>query len=186
MEFERMSFENGQLRPRPGRPSKLNIRLARLIFFLAEKGLTDAEIAHVVDIDEATLHRWKKSEAFCKSLTLAKEKPNHLVTEALLKKALGMLVTSVTTETDDAGKTLRIRTVTREVPPDPGACQFWLCNRRPDKWRFTPDRLTTAEKSTEAAQTFDLPRQSQVDVFREEMRKEFEKAFPPESQSHES
>ena len=32
------------------------------------------------------------------------------------------------------GRVIRATTV-EHLPPDPGAAKFWLCNRRPDKWR---------------------------------------------------
>ena len=125
-----------------GRKTRFTLELAETIYFLAKKGMTDTEIAYVVKIDESTLNRWKASPTFYNSLKKNKQAVDDQVEEALLKKALGYKYTEKTQERIHTGnkdgqpvyKTNQ-KVVEKEMPPSDSSCQFWLRNRRGDKWR---------------------------------------------------
>ena len=116
-----------------GRPSKLNPRLAEKICFLAKKGFIDKEICQLLDIAESTLNEWKKKSEFSESLKDCKGLIDRQVQDCLLSRALGLRVTE-TKKGFEKGREIAL-TITRELPPDPVSCIFWLKNRQPQKWR---------------------------------------------------
>jgi hypothetical protein len=130
-----------------GRKSRFNLALAEKIYFLAKKGMTDAEISYTVGIDEATLNRWKESKTFYNSLQKNKEDVDDRVEKALLKKALGYKYTEKTQEKVQTGTVqegsnkgepiykTNYKVIEKEAVPSDSACQFWLKNRRGSKWR---------------------------------------------------
>jgi hypothetical protein len=107
---------------------------------LAELGATDIEIADFLEIDVATLNRWKASNAdFCASIKVGKEAADERVRRSLYHKAVGY--------TYDAEKIFQfegapVRVPYREhVPPSDTAAIFWLKNRDKANWR---DRIEHA------------------------------------------
>lgn len=112
-----------------GRPSKLNKKLAEKIYFLALKGLTDAEIAEVVDVTEQTINNWKESPEFFESIKKAKSKIDEMVKTSLLSRALGYDYEEEFPTKDGAVN------CKRKMHPDPTSCIFWLKNRLPQEFR---------------------------------------------------
>lgn len=118
-----------------GRPSKYNPDLHPLLAeYMATAGLTDAQMAEKLGITPQTLNNWKKDHTeFFDSLKIGKEKPDYLVENALLQRALGF-------EHDEDkifqynGEPVVVPTK-KHYPPDPTSMIFWLKNRRPDRWR---------------------------------------------------
>lgn len=121
-------------RPGEGRPSKYpNIDLG-IVTKVAALGATDAEIADILEIDIATLYRWKNQKPeFCEALKAGKAPADERVERSLYQRAVGY--------TFDSEKVFQfqgqiIRTPVREhVPPDTTAAIFWLKNRDPENWR---------------------------------------------------
>lgn len=135
--FEKAEFKDGRMRKRIGRPTKFNLKLARKIFFLTEKGLTDAEIAQVVDVSQVTMDKWKKSESYFMSLKKSKEYVDNQVKSSLLKRATGY-------EYDEEFATKDGPVICkRMMHPDVTACLAWLNNRRPHEWRARRDKEDT-------------------------------------------
>lgn len=128
-----------------GRPSKLTKEMAEKIYFLAAKGLTDLEIATTVGIDESTLHRWKYSPEFCKSLKNSKEKIDEMVKTSLLSRALGYEYEEEFPTKDGAVM------CKRRLHPDPTSCIFWLKNRKPEEFREKVEHEHAASDSLLAA-----------------------------------
>lgn len=154
-----------------GRKSMFTLKLAERIYFLAKKGMTDAEIAYAIGIDESTLTKWKASKRFASMLETAKMDIDDRVEASLLKRAMGYSYTERTVEENQTGEVdeldvkgnptgkklpvfkINRRAVMKEVPPSDVACLFWLKNRRPEKWReknlqitnnilqFNPDKM---------------------------------------------
>jgi len=106
-----------------GRPSSYDPKLhPKLAFWLAQAGLTDEQIAEEIEIDGATLYRWKTSkEEFREALKGGKATPDDEVEAALLRRAKGFKYLEGSKE--------------RVALPDATACIFWLKNRRPGEWR---------------------------------------------------
>lgn len=107
----------------------------------ARDGLTDEQIAQNMDINVATLYRWKdKYCEICEALKRGKEVVDRQVENALLKRALGYRYEEVTKEigfNPETGMEELIvkKVVTKEVQPDVTAQIFWLKNRKPEVWR---------------------------------------------------
>jgi transposase-like protein len=77
--------------------------------FFAKEGLTDAEIASRIGISRSTLFIWKaKHREFAEALRESKDIADAHVEAALYRKALS---------------------------GDTTACIFYLCNRKPDRWK---------------------------------------------------
>lgn len=117
-----------------GRPAKYTPEHLRQARILAEKGLTDKEIAKVFGVKEQTINNWKKKfPHFFESLKAGKEIADSKVVQALYERACGY-------EREDTyfathkGRIIS-KTYIKHYPPDTTACIFWLKNRQPDKWR---------------------------------------------------
>lgn len=129
-----------------GRPTKKSDEKLNAALRMAELGLTDAQIARVLDINRATLCNWKKENpAFFDTLKRAKEEADKKVEKSLLKRASGYSYTEKQTEIRD-GKIISEKETKKSVAPDTIACIFWLKNRQPEKWRDKPEADTTEQK----------------------------------------
>ena len=90
----------------PPKAEQINLEKVEVI---ASMGLTDEEIAIILEISPRTLNYWKKSNPdFLQSLKRGKLKADFQITQSLYHKAKG---------------------------GDTTAQIFWLKNRRPDLWR---------------------------------------------------
>lgn len=112
-----------------GRPTKYDAKAHPIAAAaLAGLGLTEQELAHELGVSTTTLDNWKaKYPEFSGALKAAKVVPDEEVEQALFKRATGEQVKS---RTFVAG-----REVIEYHASDTTACIFWLCNRRPDRWR---------------------------------------------------
>lgn len=93
-----------------GRPTKYNAQFHPLVVEgFAMSGLTDAQIAEKIGIQESTLNNWKKAHPeFMESLTIGKKTPDDLVEESLLRRALGYNTKEITQERmADTGQKVR-------------------------------------------------------------------------------
>ncbi len=136
-------------RTKVGRPKKSVKERVEAIKFdygkiekIAMYGLTDAQLADLLDVDIRTIHRWKKDEQFVSHLKKGKLVADIKVMDSFYKRALGFEYTEVKKEGTDAGTVEMISKVTKTTkyfPPDTGACIFWLKNRLGwvDKQEFT-------------------------------------------------
>lgn len=113
----------------------------------ARDGYTYSDIADKIGITLATLQRWReKYPEIAEALSKGREVVDYKVENALLKAALGYRVkeTKVTIETNNkTGDVVStIREVTeRDVQPNVTACQVWLYNRLPEKWKRNRDKV---------------------------------------------
>lgn len=126
--------------PNAGRPkTTVEERLNKKTFTsitiqkLYEKGLTDKQVADILEMSERQLTTWKQDEYFSSILKQAKEVADDMVCQSLFKNAIGYS---------------RIRKKPfhyqgkiyygeeEEFYKGETAAQFiWLKNRRPDEWR---------------------------------------------------
>lgn len=118
----------------------------------ARDGLTDADIAHNIGINVATLYDWKKKYPnIDNALKKGKEVVDIIVENALFKRAIGCTVeeTHVREITKNGITTKTVEKFKREIPGDTVAQIYWLKNRRPDKWRDKPreDEASDAMKA---------------------------------------
>ena len=121
------------------RPSKYEPEFVDKVYELARTGLTDKEIAKAFKIGEATLNRWKKEfREFRESLQKGKQDfDSDEIESALRARALGYTHDDekiFTHVIKDKVKVTKVKTY-RHYPPDVGAINTWLNNRRPDRWK---------------------------------------------------
>jgi len=94
---------------KPGQPTSYKEEYNEQVVKLCLLGSTDEEIADFFNVCVATINNWKISHPqFLESIKEGKQKADSDVAQSLYNKAIG-------------GDTI--------------AAQFWLKNRKPDKWR---------------------------------------------------
>lgn len=120
----------GQKRGR-GQPRKITPHIARKIFVLYGKGLTDHEIAEVFDLNRDTLTELKKQAEYSVTIRSIKEDVDKKVIASLYQRAIGQYV-------EDKAFCHEGQIVIGQIfnhPPSEGACMMWLMNRRRNEWR---------------------------------------------------
>lgn len=104
------------------------------IYKLCLLGLTDVEIADILEISEATLNNWKNQypsvlESIYKGKTIADAE----VANSMYNKAVGYEVDDVKIFQFQGSEV--IVPYIKKVEPDYQAASLWLRNRQPKKWR---------------------------------------------------
>jgi len=127
-----------------GRPTKYKEEYDKQAYLHCKLGAADKELAALFSVSESTLNNWKHDHpSFLESLKKGKDEfDTNSVENALLKRALGMSVTETRLNGggDDDQAPAAVET-TKELPPDPTACIFWLKNRRPERWRDKQEQV---------------------------------------------
>lgn len=119
-----------------GRPTDYKPDYVDMAYRLGLLGLTDKQIAEAFDVNERTLHRWKKKHPeFCQSLKQSKINADAKVAESLYQAAIGHDVTRTVIRRDGEKVTKQI--VVERVQ-NVTAAIFWLKNRQPAVWRDKP------------------------------------------------
>ena len=127
----------------PGRPTAYRVTMLPLVRKLVSLGATDSDIAEALQVDMATLYRWKhKHKAFCDTLKEWKQYADETVVRRLYERAVGY-----TAQEDkvfqNGGDVIVVKTL-KHYPPDVAAAFIWLKNRKPDTWRDRRDDAPTA------------------------------------------
>lgn len=108
-----------------------------LVYRLSLLGLTDLEMASVLEIDKSTFNNWKHDfPEFLDSVKKGKDAADGQVVEKLHKRAMGYDYEEVKKEKGKSGEYEVDKTTTtkKHIPPDVGAIAFWLKNRRGKQW----------------------------------------------------
>lgn len=128
-----------------GRPSNFNASVAGAIVTLFKEGKTESQVSEILGIHINTLKNWKKSDPdFMEATKDAKAAADDLVEAALFTRAIGYSHKEVKIMSYE-GQSFEHEYI-KQVEPDANAAQFWLRNRRPEKWRDkTETELTTKE-----------------------------------------
>lgn len=134
----------GEVLDKGGRPSKFNEDVEKQILHCAELGMTEEQIADIVEVSAVTLTRWKqKYDTFRMALKTAKWKADCKVVNSLYKNAQGHTVKTKRVTVDPDGK--ETETIEEKyIPPNSTAQIFWLKNRQPKEWR---DKVEIEQKS---------------------------------------
>lgn len=126
-----------------GRPTAYREEMVDQAYRLALLMLTDEEIASYLQVDIATLYRWKVEHPdFREAITRGKELADTEVVSALRERALGYEWTeeqAVKVKRSQHEEEVEVVEVRRRVPPDTPAGIFWLTNRQRGKWRQKQD-----------------------------------------------
>lgn len=120
-----------------GRPSKFDqlwkkhqTKLAKLY----SAGLTDKEIAELLEITDRTIENWKiKHPEFFQALSNWKNRADEKVERSLYERAIGYSHPDVHIS-NFQGK-ITVTDITKYYPPDSTAMIFWLKNRKKNEWR---------------------------------------------------
>ena len=101
---------------------------------MAEKGMTEKQIAKCLGISQQTFEDYKKQyPLFIESLKKGKRRPDEDVISALFMRAVGYSHPDVHISSYQGE--VKITSIIKHYPPDTTAIIFWLCNRLSDKWR---------------------------------------------------
>ncbi len=132
-----------------GQPTKYTKDLYPKIEKAIKLGATDKEVAFLIDVNEDTLHEWKKqhkefSEFYreCKTIT------DSDMEQSLRKRAMGCTTkeTKVIRRFDRESDSMAVyeeSEVVKEHAPDTKAIERWLFNRNPDRWKNKQEVLNT-------------------------------------------
>ena len=121
-----------------GRKTKYKSEYAEQAFKLCLLGATDKELANFFEVNEDSIHTWKKRhKEFSESIKNGKEKADAEVASSLYKRATGYKQDTVKVF-QFQGQPI-IVPVVEEIAPDTGACMAWLKNRQKTKWRDKQD-----------------------------------------------
>lgn len=121
-----------------GRPTKYNKEVEARAAKYAKAGLTNEQIAELIEVNVDTIYEWQKVHpSFSEALKGAKTDSDDRVVRSLFERATGY------EHFEDKmflhrGEIISERT-TKHYPPDPTSMIFWLKNRRPDLWREKPE-----------------------------------------------
>jgi len=107
--------------------------LKERIIKYVKKGHTDKEICKLINVSQNTFYIWLKHDPlFSEALHTAKYMPDFKVECQLYKRAVGFKYDETMVEEAPNGTTTR--KTTKLAIPDVRAQQFWLANRRPERW----------------------------------------------------
>jgi hypothetical protein len=123
-----------------GRPTKYDPTYNDLAFKYCLLGATDKELASFFDVNEDTVHEWKRVyPEFSESIKRGKEEADANVANRLYQRAMGFEHDSeeikVVSLGGKEGSEIQRVPIRKVYPPDPTAAIFWLKNRQPGRWR---------------------------------------------------
>ena len=124
----------------------------------ARDGYTYKDVANRIGIEYRTLIRWRdKYPKIDEALRMGREIIDYKVENALLKSALGYRTreSKVIVELNNATgelETTKRETITKDVQPSVKACEIWLCNRLPDKWKKNRDNIIEIDEEDSTIQ----------------------------------
>lgn len=101
----------------------------------ARSGLTNEQISKNIGISPKTLYEWQNKQSEIRNaLKKGKEVVDFEVENALLKRALGYIVTLKKQKVTKSGKVVSVEEE-NYIAPDVTAQIYWLKNRKPQEWR---------------------------------------------------
>jgi hypothetical protein len=106
----------------------------------AENGMTNYEIAELLEVGEPTIYVWMvKHKAFAEALKAGREPADDRVERSLYHRATGYTRKRYIKVKDKETGVITEEEIIEHVPPDVTACIFWLKNRRKTIWRDRHD-----------------------------------------------
>ena len=126
-----------------GRPTEYRENYPEQAFKQCLNGSTDAELAVFFDVNEDTIHEWKKKHPeFSESLRRGKEAAAGEVANALYRAAVGYerTVEKVVGE--------EVQALKEWIPGDVQAQKYFLNNRARKHWRNDPEAMQTINNKT--------------------------------------
>lgn len=118
----------------------------------ARDGYTYEDIANRIGITTKTLSVWRKQyPEIQQALSKGREIVDYMVENALLKSALGYKTKEVKVTTIMRRGVVveqQKEVLEKEQSPNVTACQVWLYNRKPDKWKKNRDAIIEPDEDT--------------------------------------
>jgi hypothetical protein len=121
-----------------GRPTKYNKLFIEEAYELCLLGCTMEELGEYFSVNVDSIYAWKKKYSdFSDAVKLGKTKADSKVARSLYDRAIGCTITKQQIVKLRVGEdeVMEVVDLTIELPPDIGACKFWLNNRQPLKWK---------------------------------------------------
>ena len=115
------------------RPSKIKDINFEQVKKLAAYGMTDKQIADILNIVESTLNLYKKNPEFSESLKAGKQISDEQVERSLYQRACGYEHPEDKIFCHEGN--IIVKPTIKHYPPDTIACIFWLKNRKKKEWR---------------------------------------------------
>lgn len=138
-----------------GRPTKFEARFIQQARKMALLGLTDAEIADVLEVTHRTFKTWKNTHAkLAEALREGKTIADANVAAALYERAIGYRHKETVLH-QHGGKIIRTEVV-RHYPPDTQAATKWLHNRDRKRWQANPELAEGDDVPTPVQVTFQI------------------------------
>jgi hypothetical protein len=98
------------------------------------QGATRADLANRFGVTINTVVAWQhEHKVFCDSCKQGREAADERVEQSFYERAIGYTYDSEKILVVE-GDVIRVA-IKEHVPPDPRAGEFWLRNRRPDRWK---------------------------------------------------
>jgi hypothetical protein len=117
-----------------GRPTLYQRKYAVIAERMCSKGATRADLADRFGVAIATIVSWQlEHEEFSGACKRGQEAADDRVEASYYERAVGYTYDSEKLFMHE-GKIIR-EPLKVHVPPDPRAAEFWLRNRRPDRWK---------------------------------------------------
>lgn len=136
-------------RKSPGQPTKFREEFIEQTRKLCLLGATDPDLAKFFEVNEDTIHEWKKVHpAFSEAIREGKELADARVADRLYNRAMGYEhddeeIKVVSLGNGQGSEVERVK-VRRIYPPDTAAAIFWLKNRQRARWRDRIDNDITS------------------------------------------
>lgn len=123
-----------------GRPTSYRPEFAEQAYKLALLGMTDRQMANFFEVNEDTVHEWKKRHReFSESLIKGRDIADADIAVSLYQRAKGYEHPEddirVVSLGGNAGSEIVITPTIKRYPPDTGAAALWLSNRQRARWK---------------------------------------------------
>ena len=117
-----------------GRPTLYKRKYAEIARGMCAQGATRADLADRFGVTIKTIVAWQlEHEEFCTSCKQGRVAADDRVEQSFYERAVGYTYDSEKLFVVE-GEVIRAP-IKEHVPPDPRAAEFWLRNRRPDRWK---------------------------------------------------
>lgn len=125
--------------PLDGRPTVYREEFVQQAYIACtDGGFTNRNLAKLFGVHINTIINWiREIKEFGDAVRKGKDEYDSAkIEKALNRRALGFRYTETIKEVDSENAALAVtKTIRKFIPPDTKACEIWLCNRNPARWK---------------------------------------------------